>query len=130
MISDCILFGYLFVGAVIWYVCVGVLRAGFFDICRYESQGAQWDGSGGLVEQGEWDISVNIPGVGISLVDGTPKVSTYSFLLFPAFYSSIDLYLLSFLLGASALVHSRDLSHVCKIQHIHNGRNGVRLHAN
>jgi hypothetical protein len=48
-------------------------------VFSYESQGAQWDGSGGLVEQGEWDISVNIPGISVSLVDGTPKV----FILYP-----------------------------------------------
>ncbi len=40
----------------------------------YESQGAQFDSESGFSEQGLLDISVNLRGIGISVVDATPKV--------------------------------------------------------
>lgn len=47
------------------------------DINLYETQGAQWDCASNMVEQGQWDISINIPGIGISLVDASPKELLY-----------------------------------------------------
>lgn len=90
------------------------------DVKLYQTQGAQWE-SGNAVEQGLWDISINMPGIGISLVDATPKVW-----LTNAKFSKM----LNLPLGTFVLVYPRHFGAVLQIQHLHLCGSYFRFHAN